>query len=120
VASLNKELGSNMKGDFPTHFPLIERAVLSREDHLIIIKSSGKLPNEEDYDLRDAGHYLVYDRLGNPIEPNDLDRHVWRVAWLDDPWVWVNIYNANLDEHTVLRCARSDIDDVVVHYPLFD
>jgi hypothetical protein len=119
LSFFNEQYGRDMKADYPDRFPLIERIVPTREGHLIIIKSEGKLP-DEDTTLLNGERYLVYDQTGKPIPPSILDLNVWRIGWLDGPWIWVNSYNEALDEHTILRCPRPRFEEVIARYPLFD
>jgi len=120
VASFNRARGSRLKGDFPTYFPLIERIVLTHEDRLIVIRSSGKLPKPNDNPSLDPDNFQVYDRHGKPSEPNVFDRNYWRVSWLDSHTVWFSIYNESMDEFTAVRVRRDEFESTVSRYPFFD
>jgi len=120
LEAYKKRFGFEMKGDFPDHYPLIQNVLTTRENHLVIVKYSGHSQAAHESNHRDDDATLFYDRLGNPIEPNIFDLNYRRVAWLEGSWVWVNVYNEALDEHTVVRCHRDDFEAVIDLYPLSD
>jgi len=114
----NQRMGMTLKGDFPDYFPLIYRIALTHDGHLIVIKSEGRLTETGDQSLFNQDNYLVFDHLGNPLPPTMFDLYFWRVAWLDPQSVHVIIYNEARDEHTVVRCPRSDFEKVISQYPV--
>jgi len=118
LARMKRKHGMDLKGDFPDHYPLISQIAVSHEGHLLVLKSAATPIVEKDRILLEPDHLMVFDTVGNPLTPNKFDLGFWRVAWLDEEWVYVLAYNEPFDEHTVVRCARSDFHSVIAKYPV--
>ena len=117
LADFNRRYKADLKGDFPDTMPVIRKIWVTREDHLVICKWPAR-PSwraEESYCKEDL---LVYNKIGNPIpNPSLFDLHFLRVAHLDETRVAVNVYNAGLDEYSIVLGSREAFADIIAAYP---
>jgi len=110
-----KGINAAISADFPDRFPLIHNFMVTAENRVAVaLWSAARLRGDDEKELR------VFDLRGNALEPNELD-HLWfNLIHVDGDNLVLWCFNQELEEYTIGRCRRDELEPFLREYPLLD